>query len=77
MVESQLFTIGQVAVQVGEAPWRLAYLIARGDLPGPSITVPGRRLFSNHDIELIRDALRRRAATKAVVRRTAKHTVQD
>jgi len=50
-------TIGAVALQVGIPRWRLAYLIERGDVPGPSLQVPGRRLFSENDVECIRKAL--------------------
>ena len=50
-------TIGTVAQQVGIPRWRLAYLIERGDVPGPSFQVPGRRLFSEKDVDWIRKAL--------------------
>jgi DNA-binding transcriptional MerR regulator len=50
-------TIGSVAAEVGVPRWRLAYLIERGTVPGPSLQVPGRRLFSSDDVECIRRAL--------------------
>ena len=50
-------TIGPVAERVGIPRWRLAYLIERGDVPGPSLQVPGRRLFSEEDVDRIRAAL--------------------
>jgi DNA-binding transcriptional MerR regulator len=50
-------TIGEVAKQVEIPRWRLAYLIERGDLPGPSLQVPGRRLFSEKDVDCIRKTL--------------------
>jgi len=50
-------TIGAVAQQVGIPRWRLAYLIERGNVPGPSLQVPGRRLFSEKDVDCIRKAL--------------------
>jgi DNA-binding transcriptional MerR regulator len=50
-------TIGAVARQLGIARWRLAYLIERGYFPGPSLQVPGRRLFSEEDVDCIRKAL--------------------
>jgi hypothetical protein len=53
-------TIGLVATEVGEPRWRLAYLIERGDIPGPSLQIPGRRLFSDADVEKIRVALAKR-----------------
>ena len=56
-------TIGAVAQLVGIPRWRLAYLIERGDLPGPSLQVPGRRLFSEEDIDRIRGALKSQLET--------------
>jgi DNA-binding transcriptional MerR regulator len=50
-------TIGAVAERINIPRWRLAYLIERGDVPGPSLQVPGRRLFSQEDIDRIREAL--------------------
>jgi hypothetical protein len=35
----------------------LLYLIERGELPGPSHTVPGRRLFTPEDEQRIHAAL--------------------
>jgi hypothetical protein len=45
---------------VGLFRWKLLYLIERGDLPGPSVIVPGRRLFTDEDVESIRAALAKR-----------------
>jgi hypothetical protein len=50
-------TIGPVAARLGQPRWWLAYLIDRGDVPGPSLQVPGRRLFTDEDVEKIRAAL--------------------
>ena len=50
-------TIGPVAARLGIARWRLAYLIERQEVPGPSLEVPGRRLFSDTDVERIRRVL--------------------
>ena len=50
-------TIGGVPTQLGVPRWKLAYLIERGVVPGPSLQVPGRRLFTDGDIEKIRAAL--------------------
>jgi hypothetical protein len=41
---------GAVARRVAVPLWRLLYLIDRGDLPGPSYQVPGRRLFTEEDV---------------------------
>ncbi|MDG3005900.1 MerR family transcriptional regulator [Paludisphaera mucosa] len=56
-----LSTIGPVASRLGVSRWRLAYWIERGDVPGPSLQVPGRRLFSEIDVERIRRAIAGRA----------------
>lgn len=61
MAADTYLTIGPVAKQLGIIRWRLAYLIERGDVPGPSMEVPGRRLFTTEDIRKIREALRERA----------------
>jgi hypothetical protein len=44
---------GIVATQVGLPRWRLLYLIEKGELPGPSYQVPGRRLFTEEDVQAI------------------------
>jgi len=50
-------TIGEVASEVGIDRWRLAYLIERGQVPGASAKVPGRKLFTEGDIRAIKEAL--------------------
>jgi len=60
MTETEYRTIGAVAAELGVPRWRLAYLIERGDVPGPSLHVPGRRLFTEADVEKIRLALVKR-----------------
>jgi hypothetical protein len=50
-------TIGMVAAELSMPRWRLAYLIDRGDVPGPSLQAPGRRLFSEADVARIQQAL--------------------
>ena len=52
-----MYTSGQVATAVELPRHRLLYLIEAGHLPGPSITVSGRRLFAAEDVERIRAAL--------------------
>jgi DNA-binding transcriptional MerR regulator len=52
-------TIGTVAIEVGVPRWKLAYYVERGMVPGPSLQVPGRRLFTMEDVERIREALAR------------------
>jgi hypothetical protein len=54
---SNYLTTGSVAARLGMPRWRLAYLIERGEVPGPSLQVPGRRLFSEGDVEQIRRAI--------------------
>jgi len=60
MTRTNYWTIGQVATQLGVPRWRLAYLIDRGDAPGPSLQVTGRRLFTDADVEQIRQSLKNR-----------------
>ncbi len=50
-------TSGEVSARVGLPRWRLLYLIERGALPGPSQSVPGRRLFTEADVLAIEAAL--------------------
>ena len=48
---------GAVAARLGLPRWKLAYYIERGDVPGPSVLVTGRRLFTEEDISRIKAAL--------------------
>jgi hypothetical protein len=64
MATNDLHTIGPVAARLGIPRWRLAYLIDRGDLPGPSLQVPGRRLFSEEDVRRIGRCLEDRARSR-------------
>jgi hypothetical protein len=59
IVEDQYYGTGEAAALTGLPRWRLIYLVERGAIPGPSLTLPGRRLFSAADIEKIREALAR------------------
>jgi DNA-binding transcriptional MerR regulator len=52
-----LFGSGEVAQQLGIPRWKLLYLIEKGDLPRPSQTIAGRRLFTQDDVLAIRQAL--------------------
>ena len=52
-----LYTIGQVAQQIGVSRSRLAYLIETGQAPQPTASVPGRRLFSTSDALKVREVL--------------------
>ena len=55
--EAELKTIGPVASMLGIDRWKLAYLIERGEVPDASVKVPGRRLFTQQDVRLLRRAL--------------------
>ena len=57
MANLSLWTIGVAAERLALPRWKLAYLIERGAVPGPSVVVPGRRLFTESDVEAIRRAL--------------------
>jgi DNA-binding transcriptional MerR regulator len=53
----RLYGTGEVAALLGVPRWRLQYFIERGDVPGPSCILPGRRLFSDDDVNAIRQVL--------------------
>lgn len=57
--DKEWFGTGEAARQVQVPRWKLIYLLERGAIPGPSIELPGRRLFSAADIDRIREALTR------------------
>ena len=50
------FSSGEVADEVGLSRWKFLYHVERGDLPGPTHTVAGRRLFTAADVENIKRA---------------------
>ena len=54
---NQIHTSGRVAADVGLARPRLLYLIETEQLPQPTYAVPGRRVFTDADVEAIRRAL--------------------
>jgi hypothetical protein len=56
--QNTFFSTGMVAEMLGVPRWKLIYQIERGDLPGPSMRVAGRRLFTTSDVAIIRTALR-------------------
>ena len=68
---SKLSTSGAVARKANLPRWRLQYLIEKGDLPGPSYQVPGRRLFTTVDVEGILAALQERPELAGHGRRIA------
>ena len=59
-MKETFLTSGQVAAQVGVPRWQLLYLIERGEVPGPSVQVPGRRIFTAMDVRRIAEALANR-----------------
>jgi DNA-binding transcriptional MerR regulator len=63
MAEETYLTIGPVAKMLDTPRWKLAYLIERGTVPGPSTVVPGRRLFTVDDVRKIREALAKQRAS--------------
>jgi hypothetical protein len=56
---TELFSSGFVANELQIPRWWLLYRIERGDVPGPSVNVPGRRLFTRQDIAEIGAAIER------------------
>jgi len=67
-MDESLLTIGQLALRLNLPRWRLQYLIERGAVPGPSVQVPGRRLFSLDDVRKIAEAMERRTEKEQKVR---------
>jgi hypothetical protein len=62
MQGTDFFSSGEVATAVGLSRWKFLYRVERGDLPGPTHTVAGRRLFSAEDVEQIKQAMKAREA---------------
>jgi DNA-binding transcriptional MerR regulator len=54
---SECYSTGQAAAMAGLPRWKLIYLIERGLVPGPSLAIPGRRLFTRQDVDGIRQAM--------------------
>ena len=50
--------VARSAQRLGLPRWRLLYLIEKGVIPGPSRTLPGRRLFSEQDVKNAQDVLK-------------------
>ena len=53
---TDFFSSGEVADAVGLSRWKFLYHVERGDLPGPTHTVAGRRVFSAEQVENIKRA---------------------
>ena len=62
--QGSLHSSGAVADRVNLPRWRLLYLIERGDVPGPTYEIPGRRLFTEADVQRILAALARLPALR-------------
>ncbi len=56
---------GGVARRAGMSRALLQYRLDRGDLPGPSVVVAGRRLFTETDVQQILAVLRDRPELRA------------
>jgi DNA-binding transcriptional MerR regulator len=59
-VEKEHYSTGEAARELGMQRWKLSYLVERGDVPPPSVALPGRWVFTREDIERIRKALNER-----------------
>jgi DNA-binding transcriptional MerR regulator len=53
----QVYSSGKVAERVGLTRPRLLYLVECGAIPGPTYTIPGRRLFTEADVRQIESVL--------------------
>jgi hypothetical protein len=61
-MEKHHFSTGEAARELGLPRWKLSYLVERGDVPAPSVALPGRWVFTQADIERIRQVLAERGA---------------
>lgn len=64
---TDFFSSGEVADALGLSRWKFLYHVDRGDLPGASLTVSGRRLFSSEQVENIKRAWAARQAKEMEV----------
>ena len=64
-MNAELLGTGDVAKLLGVNRWKLMYWIERGDLPGPSQSLVGRRLFTPADVEAIQREYRQKWITRA------------
>jgi hypothetical protein len=74
-MSERFYTIGEVAAELGLPRWRLAYFVERGVVSGPTVEVPGRRLFTVKQVEMIRKELaaRERRSISASAATSATH----
>jgi DNA-binding transcriptional MerR regulator len=63
-MDNKHYSTGEVAQQLGLVKWKFLYLLDKGLVPGPTLSLPGRRVFTSEDIERIRQALEARQAAK-------------
>jgi len=66
-----LYTSGDVAPRVGLTRAQLLYLLESEQIPGPSLTVRGRRLFTSDDVDRIARVLAERGRPTADLDRPA------
>ena len=59
---TDFFSSGEVADTVGLSRWKFLYHVERGDLPGPTHIIAGRRVFTAEDVENIKRVLKTRQA---------------
>ena len=59
---TDFFSSGKVADTVGLSRWKFLYRVERGDLPGPTHIIAGRRVFTVEDVEQIKRVLKTRQA---------------
>jgi len=57
MSGSRLYGSGEAAALIGVGRARLIQLIEHGKLPEPTHRLPGRRLFTEQDLQHLKDAL--------------------
>ena len=72
---NKMYGTGAVAKLLGIPRHRLMWLLDMGKLPQPEIQVPGRRLFTWRDVEILKDAYDNLLACSA--RKCCKETVKE
>ena len=63
-MNTELFSLGDVAQKCGVKPYRVQYLISTGAVPEPALRVAGKRLWNHAEIAALLDTLEIQSAAK-------------
>lgn len=53
MMDEQFFSLGQAAVRIGIAPYRITYAITNGMVPDARMRIAGKRAFTEEEVKNI------------------------